>query len=106
MTRRSRSTKAAANNTNDPSSEIPRGATSRWPHTAVIASVAVGAAASVVAGISFTTQGQGGLDTRGLTHVFASLSGSSVGPRLALWRRPTPRYRRRTQLCDRVIRPL
>ena len=80
MTRRSRSTKAAANNTNNPSSEIPRGATSRWPNTAVIASVAVGAAASVAAGISFTTQGQGGLDTRGLTHVFASLSGSSVGP--------------------------
>ena len=71
VTRRSRSTKAAANNTNNPSSEIPRGATSRWPNTAVIASVAVGAAASVAAGISFTTQGQGGLDTRGLTHVFA-----------------------------------
>lgn len=80
VTRRSRSTKAAANNTNNPSSEIPRGATTRWPNTAVIASVAVGAAASVAAGISFTTQGQGGLDTRGLTHVFASLSGSSVGP--------------------------
>ena len=57
MTRRSRSTKAAANNTNNPSSEIPKGATSRWPNTAVIASVAVGAAAPRLVQLGFEQLG-------------------------------------------------
>ena len=81
-TRRGRSDHArparAGNNAGDSSARLsPRGAT-RWPNSAVIASVAVGAAAGVAAGISLAN---GTFETRGFARVFASLSGSvATGP--------------------------
>ena len=81
-TRRGRSDHArparAGNNDGDSSARLsPRGAT-RWPNSAVIASVAVGAAAGVAAGISLAN---GTFETRGFGRVFASLSGSvATGP--------------------------
>ena len=81
-TRRGRSDHArparAGNNDGDSSARLsPRGAT-RWPNSAVIASVAVGAAAGVAAGISLAN---GTFETRGFARVFASLSGSvATGP--------------------------
>ena len=82
-TRRGRSDHArpekprAGKNDGDSSARLSRGAT-RWPNSAVIASVAVGAAAGVAAGISLAN---GTFETRGFARVFASLSGSvATGP--------------------------
>ena len=80
-TRRGRSKHArparAGNNDGDSSARLSRGAT-RWPNSAVVASVAVGAAAGVAAGISLAN---GTFETRGFARVFASLSGSvATGP--------------------------
>ena len=81
-TRRGRSDHArparAGNNDGDSSARLSHRGATRWPNSAVIASVAVGAAAGVAAGISLAN---GTFETRGFARVFASLSGSvATGP--------------------------